>query len=61
MIGARTKEMFDNVLGPAFEGLLMSDGYVAYRDRALRLRCWAHLLRKLHGVAESTDGPTSRA
>lgn len=61
MIGARTKEMFDNVLSPAFEGLLMSDGYVAYRDRALRLRCWAHLLRKLHGVAESTDGPTSRA
>jgi hypothetical protein len=61
MIGARTKEMFDNALSPAFTGLLMSDGYVAYRERLLRLRCWAHLLRKLRGVAESTDGCGARA
>lgn len=33
----------------------MTDGYVPYRARLLRLRCWAHLKRKLSGVAESTD------
>jgi transposase len=55
LIGSRAKEMFDNALSTAFAGTLMSDGYAAYRARALRLRCWAHLLRKLRGVAESTD------
>lgn len=61
MIGARTKEMFNNGLASAFEGVLMSDGYTAYRDRGLRLRCWAHLARKLRGVAESTDAAAARA
>ena len=51
----RTAEMFDNALGAAFAGVLMSDGYSVYRARADRLRCWAHLLRKLRGLAESTD------
>ena len=55
VIGMRTKEMFDNVLGANFTGTLMSDGYQAYRSTANRLRCWAHLQRKLCGVAESTD------
>lgn len=55
VIGARTKEMFDNALSENFKGLLMSDGYAAYRSRANRLRCWAHLMRKLCGVSESTD------
>lgn len=31
VIGARTKEMFDNSLSAAFMGMLMSDGYRAYR------------------------------
>ena len=55
VIGSRAKEMFDNVLSTDFGGTLMSDGYTAYRSRMLRLRCWAHLRRKLNGVAESTD------
>ena len=55
LIGARTAEMLDNTLGAAFAGVLMSDGYGVYRARANRLRCWAHLLRKLRGLAESTD------
>jgi len=55
LIGARTAEMFDNALSTAFAGVLMSDGYGVYRARANRLRCWAHLLRKLRGLAESTD------
>jgi hypothetical protein len=55
LIGARTKELFDSALNMSFTGTLMSDGYAAYRARLLRLRCWGHLLRKLKGVAESTD------
>jgi len=55
VIGARTKEMFECALGSSFAGTLMSDGYQAYRSTANRLRCWAHLMRKLRGVAESTD------
>ena len=54
-IGMRTKEMFDNALGLSLMGALMSDGYMAYRSTLNRLRCWAHLKRKLCGVAESTD------
>jgi transposase len=56
LIGARTAEMFNNALGAAFGGVLMSDGYCVYRARANRLRCWAHLLRKLRGLAESSQG-----
>lgn len=33
----------------------MSDGYPVYRDYARRLRCWAHLIRKAKGLAESYD------
>ena len=54
-IGLRTKDMLNNAFGLKFMGLLMSDGYIAYRSTLNRLRCWAHLLRKLCGVAESTD------
>ena len=61
VIGSRTKEMLDNALSTAFAGTLMSDGYAAYRSRPLRLRCWAHLRRKLRGVAESTDRHGAKA
>ena len=40
---------------------LVSDGYTVYRSRMLRLRCWAHLRRKLNGVAESTDRHSAQA
>ena len=30
-IGYRTKDMIENVLGDTFKGMLMSDGYLAYR------------------------------
>ena len=59
-IDKRTKEVFDNVLSLAFTGILMTDGYQTYRCRPNRLRCWAHLLRKLCGVAESTDRSAAR-
>ena len=61
MIGARTKEMLDNALSTGFDGRLMTDGYAAYRSRLQRLRCWAHLRRKLSGVAESTDRRAAQA
>ena len=60
LIGKRTKEMFDNALVSTFAGVLMTDGYQAYRSRPNRLRCWAHLNRKLRGVAESTDRDAAR-
>jgi len=54
-IGSRSMEMLSNVLGEKFRGDCMSDGYLAYRHLPHRLRCWAHLLRKLQGLADSTD------
>jgi transposase len=60
VIGMRTKEMVDSVLCVSFLGIVMSDGYQAYRSTVNRLRCWAHLKRKLRGVAESTDTQAAR-
>ena len=54
VIGARTKGMFERISGSAFKGILMSDGYLAYRSLPNRLRCWAHLKRKLKALSEST-------
>ena len=54
-IGRRSRETFNNVIGSAFEGWLMSDGYNVYRHYAKRLRCWAHLIRKARGLVESLD------
>ncbi|MDP1649563.1 MAG: IS66 family transposase [Rubrivivax sp.] len=61
VIGRRTQEMFDNALSVDFVGTLMSDGYIVYRNWLLRLRCWAHLQRKLRGLAESSDRHTAQA
>ena len=33
----------------------MTDGYSAYRSYENRLRCWAHLIRKMRGIKESCD------
>jgi hypothetical protein len=54
-VGKRTKEQLQHVLQTSFSGWLMTDGYGAYRHYAKRLRCWAHLVRKAQGLAESTD------
>lgn len=55
MVGPRTFEMIFNVLGNRFKGILMSDGYTVYRHWLNRLRCWAHLDRKIKGLCDSTD------
>ena len=60
LIGHRTAEMLENVLGKDYLGWLMSDGYVIYRAWLHRLRCWAHLIRKARGLAESLDGAEAR-
>jgi transposase len=54
-VGDRSKKIFFDLLGAGFTGWLMSDGYTVYRDYKQRLRCWAHLIRKARGVAESLD------
>jgi transposase len=47
--GARSKEMVDAVLGPHFQGTLVTDFYAAYDHYAgPHQRCWAHLLREIH-------------
>ena len=53
-IGYRTQEIIANVLSATFPGALMTDGYRVYRSYPNRLRCWAHLMRKLVGLSEST-------
>lgn len=55
LVGRRTRAMVQHVLGEHFRNWLMSDGYCAYRDHDQRLRCFAHLLRKAHGLEESLD------
>jgi hypothetical protein len=54
LIGRRTDEIFVNVFDAliGFSGHLMTDGYGVYRTFLLRLRCWAHLLRKARGLSE---------
>ena len=53
-LAGRGKELVANVLD-GFTGWLMTDGWMAYRDYPRRLRCWAHLIRKARGLAQSYD------
>lgn len=52
VIGRRTKAVWE-AIGLLYVGWLMSDGYCVYRDHKKRLRCWAHLIRKAQGLADS--------
>ena len=54
-IASRGSELLVNVLGRAFRGWLMSDGWQVYRYYLKRLRCWAHLIRKAEGLKDSLD------
>lgn len=54
-IAGRGSELLVNVLGNAFQGWLMSDGWQVYRYYLKRLRCWAHLIRKAEGLTDSLD------
>jgi transposase len=54
-IGARTKEQLRQIIGTAFVGWLISDGYGAYRWYEKRQRCLAHLIRKALALTEAVD------
>lgn len=51
-IGSRAKQTLVNLIGEAFLGWLVSDGYGAYRDHPRRQRCLAHLIRKAVALAD---------
>jgi len=54
MVGKRDRTIFSKLLlNGRFNGIVMSDGWVVYREYANRLRCWAHLIRKARGLSES--------
>lgn len=54
-IGKRDRTMLLKMLGEKFAGVLMSDGFGVYRSYDNRIRCWAHLIRKARGLAQSLD------
>jgi len=56
-IGGRGKDQLVALIGEAFLGWLVSDGYMAYRDHPRRQRCLAHLIRKALALAEGYYGP----
>ena len=54
--GKRDRTIFCKLLlNGRFKGIVMSDGWVVYREYANRLRCWAHLIRKARGLSESCN------
>ena len=55
IVGRRTREMVQQVLGEGFRGWLMSDGYWAYRELDQRLRCLPHIIRKARALEEGFD------
>ncbi len=51
-IGDRSRATLVSLIGDAFVGWMVTDGYRAYRDYARRQRCLAHLIRKALALAE---------
>ena len=54
-VGRRTQQMVLDILTAEYAGWLMSDGLMNYRIFLMRLRCWAHLIRKAKGLSTSLD------
>lgn len=54
-IGTRQGEEIRDLIGEAFLGWLVSDGYGAYRSFPKRQRCLAHLVRKGVALAEGLN------
>ena len=49
--GSREKGMVDTVLGPDFQGVLVSDFYAAYDHYVgVQQKCWVHLLREIDAL-----------
>jgi len=51
---SRAQAAVDQMLGPAYDGVVVSDRYSAYNHLPLERRqlCWAHLKRDLQAIAE---------
>ena len=60
IVGKRSREMVQRVLGESFDHWLMTDGYGVYREYTWRLRCLAHIVRKARGLEESMDRDARR-
>ena len=60
IVGKRSRELLQSVLGESFAHWLMSDGYGVYRDYLWRLRCLAHITRKARGLEQSLNREASR-
>ena len=60
IVGKRSRELVQRVLGESFEHWLMSDGYGVYRAYTRRLRCLAHIVRKANGLGQSLDRDARR-
>jgi hypothetical protein len=52
---SRGAAVVDEVLGPAFEGVVVCDGWKAYLGHELQ-RCGAHLLRVARAAIEEVEG-----
>jgi len=59
-IGARTKEVFLEIVAVTFMGWLVTDGYGVYRSFENRQRCLSHLIRKAIALVEGVDQKASR-
>jgi len=61
MVGKRDRAIFCKLLlNGRFKGIVMSDGWIVYREYVNRLRCWAHLIRKARGLSESCDDAVAK-
>lgn len=58
-IGSRRKQDLVALVGEAFLGWMVTDGYTAYRHHPRRQRCLAHLIRKALALAGGYYGPGS--
>jgi len=57
---SRGKKVLMEVLGEAFDGVIVCDGWRAYPSYTGRIqRCWAHLLREARYLAERNDEAVS--
>ena len=54
-VGKRHRLVVNQLLGEAFSGFLMTDGFSVYRIFPKRLRCWAHLVRKARALHQCLD------
>lgn len=59
-IGSRKKQELTALIGEAYLGWLITDGYGAYRDHPRRQRCLAHLIRKALALAQGYYGNGSK-